>query len=128
MRERGDGIVHIVSSGAGVVGHPNLTGYAATKGASEAFVRSLRLELRHEDVAATVMHPPLTRTRSAAELGYPDSLLADPGDVGRNLADQIESTDPVVYADWWTRVGLFLSRRVPYLVEKGTERFVPEGE
>jgi NAD(P)-dependent dehydrogenase (short-subunit alcohol dehydrogenase family) len=127
MRERGEGIVHTVSSGAGVVGHPGLSGYAATKGAIEAFVRSLRLELRHEDVAATVMQPPLTRTRSASELGYPDSLLSDPADVGRNLADEIESTDRVVYADWRTRLGLALSRRVPSLAEKGTERFVPDG-
>lgn len=128
MRAREEGIVHTVSSGAGLVGHPGLTGYAATKGALEAFVRSLRLELRHEDVAATVMHPPLTKTRSAADLGYPDSLLADPTDVGRNLADKIESTDRVVYADWQTRIGLYLSRRIPWLVERGTARFVSPPE
>ena len=124
MRERNEGIIHNVSSGAGLVGHPGLSGYAATKGAIEAFVRSLRLELRHENVACTVMHPPLSNTRSTAELGYPQSLLSDPADVGRNLAGKIESTDRVITADWRTKVGLYLSRRLPYLVEKGTERFV----
>ncbi len=125
MRERNAGIIHTMSSGAGLVGHPGLTGYASTKGAIESLVRSLRLELRHEDVACTVMHPPLTNTRSARELGYPAALLSDPADVGRNLADKIESTERVIVADWKTKLGLFLSRRFPALVEKGTERFVP---
>ncbi len=89
MRERNEGIIHNVSSGAGLVGHPKLSGYAATKGAIEAFVRSLRLELQHENIACTLMHPPLTSTRSAAELGYPESYLSDPANVGRKLADRV---------------------------------------
>jgi NAD(P)-dependent dehydrogenase (short-subunit alcohol dehydrogenase family) len=128
MRARGDGIIHNVSSGAGLVGHPSLSGYAATKGAIEAFVRSLRLELRNEPVACTLMHPPLTNTRSAAELGYPASYLSDPADVGRKLAGKIESTDRVIAADWQTKIGLSLSRRFPALVERGTGRFVPSRE
>ncbi len=124
MRARNAGIVHNVSSGAGIVGHPGLTGYAATKGAVEALTRSLRLELRHENVACTVMHPPLTATRGAAELGYPASVLSDPADVGRKLAGKIESTGPVVAADWKTKLGLSLARRFPALVRRGTERFV----
>ena len=128
MRARGEGIVHNVSSGVGLVGHPGLTGYASTKGAIEALTRSLRLELHGEDVWVTVMHPPLTNTRSAAELGYPDSLLSDPADTGRKLARKIDSTGPVVTADLQTRVGLAVARRVPYLVRKGTERFLePDG-
>ena len=128
MRERNEGIVHNVSSGAGLVGHPGLSGYASTKGAIEALVRSLRLELRRENVACTLMHPPLTNTRSASELGYPESLLRDPADVGRKLAGKIESTDRAIAADWQTKAGLYLSRRLPSLVEKGTERFVSPAE
>lgn len=128
MRSRNEGIIHNVSSGAGLVGHPGLTGYASTKGAIEALVRSLRLELQHEDVACTVLQPPLTNTRSAAELGYPESLLSDPAEVGQKLAGKIESTGPVIYADWQTRIGLYLSQRFPYLVKKGTERFVSPAE
>ena len=124
MRARGGGIVHNVSSGVGLVGHPGLSGYASTKGAVEALTRSLRLELQHEDVWCTVMHPPLTNTRSAAALGYPASLLRDPADVGRKLAGKIESTGPVVAADWQTKMGLSLARRFPWLVRRGTRRFV----
>ena len=119
-----EGIIHNVSSGAGLVGHPGLSGYASTKGAIEALTRSLRLELRYENVSCTVMHPALSNTRSAAELGYPESALSDPADVGRKLAEKIESTDPVIAADWKTKIGLYLARRFPYIVRKGTERFV----
>ena len=128
MRERNEGIIHNVSSGTGLVGHPGLSGYASTKGAIEALVRTLRLELRHENIACTVMHPPLTNTRSATELGYPEFLLSDPADVGRKLAGKVESTGRVITADWQTKAGLYLSQRVPYLVRKGTERFVSPAE
>lgn len=128
MRARNAGVVHNVSSGAGLVGHPGLSGYASTKGAIEALTRSLRLELQYEDVWCTVMHPPLTNTRSAAEIGYPASLLSDPAAVGRKLADRIESTGPVVAADWKTKFGLALARRVPSLVRRGSARFVERPE
>ncbi|PSQ48631.1 short-chain dehydrogenase [Halobacteriales archaeon SW_6_65_15] len=128
MRARNEGIIHNVSSGAGLVGHPGLSGYASTKGAIEALVRTLRLELQREDVTCTVMHPPLSNTRSTAELGYPESLLNDPADSGRKLAEKIESTEPVITADWKTKLGLYLSQRFPYLVKRGTERFVEPAE
>jgi NAD(P)-dependent dehydrogenase (short-subunit alcohol dehydrogenase family) len=128
MRARNEGIVHNVSSGVGLVGGPGLSGYAATKGAIEAFTRSLRLELAREDVSVTVMHPPLTATRSAARLGYPAALQSDPADVGRKLAGQIESTGPVVYADWTVRLGLAVARAVPAVVRRGTGRFLDEHE
>ena len=128
MRARGDGIVHNVSSGVGRVGNPGLTGYGSTKGAIESLTRSLRHELRHEDVACTIMQPRLAKTRSAMTLGYPESQLSDPEYVGRKLAVKIESTRPVIYTDWVTRFGLALAQRLPWLVERGTERFLDERE
>jgi NAD(P)-dependent dehydrogenase (short-subunit alcohol dehydrogenase family) len=124
MRARNEGIVHNVSSGVGLVGHPGLSGYASTKGAIEGLVRSLRMELQHTGVSVTLMHPPLTNTRPAAEIGYPAFLMSEPADVGRKLAGKIESTRPVITADRTTKLGLYLARRFPYLVRKGTERFV----
>jgi len=128
MRERNGGIVHNVSSGVGRVGNPGLTGYASTKGAIESFTRSLRLELRDENVSCTIMHPRLARTRSALSLGYPASQMSDPAYVGRKLADEIESTRRVIYADWVTRIGLALAQRFPWIVERATERFVADHE
>lgn len=128
MRTRDEGIIHNVSSGVGLVGHPGLSGYASTKGAIEALVRSLRLELQHETISCTVMHPALANTRSAAQLGYPEAMMNDPADVGRKLANKIESTGPVIYTDWKTKIGLSFAKRFPSLVKKGTERFVEPAE
>jgi NAD(P)-dependent dehydrogenase (short-subunit alcohol dehydrogenase family) len=124
MRGRDEGIIHNVSSGVGRVGNPGLTGYAATKGAIESFTRSLRHELRHENVTCTIMHPRLAKTRSAQTLEFPESQLSDPEYVGRKLAGKIESTRAVIYTDWVTRVGLALAQRFPSLVERSTERFI----
>lgn len=124
MRAQGGGIVHNVSSGVGQVGHPSLSGYAATKGAIEAFTRSLRLELEPDGIWCTRMYPPATSTRSAARLEYPSYAVKEPAYVGRTLAERIESTDAAIYADRQTRVGMALVRRVPFLAKKGTERFV----
>jgi NAD(P)-dependent dehydrogenase (short-subunit alcohol dehydrogenase family) len=129
MRERGDGIIHNVSSGTAYVGHPGLSGYAATKGAIEAVTRSLRLELRDEDVACTLMQPPMMDTQLSADLGYPDWMLTDPATVGRKLATQVESTDRVVTADLQTSIGLALIRLFPSLWRYATARlFDPVGE
>ncbi len=128
MRARNVGIIHNVSSGVGLVGNPGLTGYGASKGAIEAFTKSLRLELQDTGVAVTVMHPRLAATRSALDLGYPDSQLRDPTDVGRKLARKIESRKPVVFTDRVTRLGLWAAQRFPFLVRRGTRRFVEEHE
>lgn len=128
MKARNEGIIHNVSSGVGRVGNPGLTGYASTKGAIESLTRSLRLELQHENVACTIMHPRLAKTWSARTLNYPESQMSDPEYVGRKLAGKIEATRPVIYTDWVTKIGLALAQRFPYLVKKGTERFLEEKE
>lgn len=123
LRERGWGRIHNVSSGTAIGGHPGLAGYAATKGALEAFTRSFRLELRDEPIACTVMHPPMTATRLTADLDWPDWLLEDPATVGRKLARRVESTGPVVYADLQTRLGLAAMRRFPAAWRWATGRY-----
>jgi NAD(P)-dependent dehydrogenase (short-subunit alcohol dehydrogenase family) len=105
MRARGSGIIHNVSFGVSLVGHPGLSGYTSTKGAIEALTRSLQLELRHENVSCTIVYPLLTGTQSAMEIDYPESLLNDPAEVGRKLAGKIESTGPTIAADWQTKSG-----------------------
>lgn len=124
MQARGDGIIHNVGSGTGDVGHPGLSGYAATKGAIKAMTRSLALELRHTDISCTLMVPPTTDTRMSADLGSPAWMRARPEDVGRRLANRIESTGPVITPDRQTAIGLYLVRRFPSVWAKMTERFV----
>jgi NAD(P)-dependent dehydrogenase (short-subunit alcohol dehydrogenase family) len=123
MRAQGGGIVHNVSSGTAIGGHPGMSGYAATKGAVEALSKSLRIELAPDGIAVTRMQPPMTRTRLTDALDYPDWFLADPEDVGRKLARQIERTDRVVYADRQTRIGLAVVERLPWLWARATRYF-----
>ncbi|WP_411963354.1 SDR family NAD(P)-dependent oxidoreductase [Haloferax sp. YSMS24] len=127
MLARGEGRIHNVSSGVSIAGHPGLSGYASTKGAIEAFVRSLQQELRHENVSCSLVYPPLTNTRSAGTL-YPKSMMTAPETVGRKLAEKIESTRPVIVLDWQTKIGLFVVRLFPFVAKRGTERFVEERE
>lgn len=129
MKARNGGIIHNVSSGVARVGNPGLSGYASTKGAVEAFTRSLQLELQNENVSCTLIHPPLTRTRSATEI-FPTSTpgMREPEYVGRKLAEKIESTRPVITIDWKTKIGMSIMQRFPFLAEKGTERFLDEHE
>lgn len=126
MREHGSGIVHNVTSGVASVGNPGLTAYGSSKGAVESFTRSLRHELRHENVSCTLVQPRLASTESATRLAYPQSQLVDPAYVGEKLATKIESTSPVIYTDWATKIGLTVARLVPSIVERGTERFLTD--
>lgn len=124
MQARDNGIIHNMGSGTGNVGHPGLSGYAATKGAIKAITRSLALELRHTGISCTLMVPPTTDTRMSAHLGYPEWMRATPEDIGRKLARKIEATGPVITPDWQTSIGLYLIQRFPSLWAKMTEQFV----
>lgn len=66
----------------------------------------------------------VTDTEMTRGLGSPAWLLNDPAEVGAKLAGKIESTDPVVTADWQTSVGLACIRLFPSLWGWATGRFV----
>jgi NAD(P)-dependent dehydrogenase (short-subunit alcohol dehydrogenase family) len=113
MRARGAGLIHNVSSGVGITGFPGLSGYTSTKGAVEALTRTLALELKRDGIHVNLMHPPLTKTQSAAPLGLPPEVMDDPVRVGRSLARQIRSTKPVIASDLRTALYLFFAYRYP---------------
>lgn len=128
MRDRGDGIIHNMGSGTGDVGHPGLSGYAATKGAIKALVHSLRLELQYTGVSCTLMVPPTTNTQMVAGLGYPPWMTVEPNEVGSKLASNVESTRPVITPDRKTTLGLSLIEWFPSLWRKITNPFVESPE
>ena len=107
MKGRAHGVVHNVSSGVGYTGMPGMVGYTSTKGAIESMTRTLALEYASRGIVFNVMHPPLTRTRSAAGFGVPAEMMADPQVVGRALAKLVGKTKPVLVAglvnsiQWW---------------------------
>ncbi len=113
MRAQGGGTIANVASVLGFTGLPRLVGYASTKGAVEALTRSLALDLARDGIAVKLLHAPLTRTASAAGLGLPTFLMADPAKVGQRLATRLQSKRTVVTADLRTEAWLLLARLAP---------------
>ena len=96
MKQQGHGVIHNFSSGVGFTGMPGMTGYTSTKGAIESLTRTLALEYAAHGIAFNVMHPPLTRTKSAAGFGVPPEMMADPEVVGRGMAKLVGTPKPVL--------------------------------
>jgi NAD(P)-dependent dehydrogenase (short-subunit alcohol dehydrogenase family) len=126
MKKQGRGVIHNFSSGVGFTGMPNMTGYTSTKGAIESLTRTLALEYASQGIVFNVMHPPLTRTKSASGLGVPLEMMADPSVVGRGLAKQVGKAAPILSSDFMNGIQLWLSYhfRVPMgnLLAKMTTR------
>lgn len=108
MLAQGNGVIHNISSGVGFTGMPWMSGYTATKGAIEAFTRTLALEYQARGIVFNVMHPPLTRTQSSAGFGVPPEMMSDPDFVGRGLARLVGKTRPVLVYGLVNRVQLWL--------------------
>jgi NAD(P)-dependent dehydrogenase (short-subunit alcohol dehydrogenase family) len=96
MKKQGRGVVHNFSSGVAFTGMPGMIGYTSTKGAIESMTRTLALEYASQGIVFNVMHPPLTRTKSAAGFGVPPEMMADPEVVGRGLAKLVGRTSPLL--------------------------------
>jgi NAD(P)-dependent dehydrogenase (short-subunit alcohol dehydrogenase family) len=118
MRKQKHGVIHNMSSGVGFTGMPRMTGYTSTKGAIESLTRTLALELLEEGITVNVMHPPLTRTKSASGFGVPVEMMADPLKVGSGLAKRVGSTKPYITSDFTTALGLFGNRHFPVAMGK----------
>jgi NAD(P)-dependent dehydrogenase (short-subunit alcohol dehydrogenase family) len=109
MKRQGHGVIHNVSSGVGFTGMPGMIGYTSTKGAIESMTRTLSLEYANQGIVFNVMHPPLTRTKSAAGFGIPPEMMADPEIVGRNLAKLVGKTKPVLVPGFVNSIQFWMS-------------------
>lgn len=113
MKRQGHGLIYNMGSGIGITGFAGASIYSASKGAIEAFSRSLALELSVYGITVSIMHPPLTRTPSASPLGVPVEAMADPMVVGRRLAARVGYKSSVIAPDFMSRFSLALFRRYP---------------
>lgn len=91
MQLQKKGKVIFTSSGVGVTGFIGISPYASTKGALEALAKCLNIEYSPDGISFHIIHPPLTRTKSAAPLPVPKEFMADPRKVGRGIAKHIFS-------------------------------------
>jgi NAD(P)-dependent dehydrogenase (short-subunit alcohol dehydrogenase family) len=109
MKKQGHGVIHNFSSGVGFTGMPGMIGYASTKGAIEAMTRTLALEYAPQGIIFNVMHPPLTRTKSAVGFGVPPEMMTDPEVVGRGMAKLVGKTKPVLVPGVVNNIQLWMS-------------------
>jgi NAD(P)-dependent dehydrogenase (short-subunit alcohol dehydrogenase family) len=109
IKNQGHGVVHNLSSGVGYTGMPGMTGYTSSKGAIESLTRTLALEYAPIGIIFNVMHPPLTRTKSAAGFGVPPEMMADPEVVGRGLARLVGRKQPVLVSGVVNGIQLWMS-------------------
>jgi len=86
-----------------------MVGYTSTKGAIEAMTRTLAFEYAKQGIVFNVMHPPLTRTKSAAGFGVPPEMMADPQVVGRGMAKLVGKTKPVIVPGFINSTQLWMS-------------------
>ena len=116
MKARGRGVIHNVASTVGTTGFAGISGYASSKGAIEALTRTLAIELAPQGIIVNLIHPPLTRTPSAAPLGVPQEFMADPAVVGRRLAKKIGSHRDLIVPGPAEALGVLLARLMPGLM------------
>jgi NAD(P)-dependent dehydrogenase (short-subunit alcohol dehydrogenase family) len=81
MRERGFGRIVVIASEWGVIGWPNATAYAASKGGLIALVKSAARALGPHNIAVNAIAPGITDT---------PQLQVDADDAGISLAEMIE--------------------------------------
>src|SRR5215467_2512160 len=101
MRARGHGRIVIISSGWGVIGHPNATAYAASKAGLIALTKGLGRELGPQGILTNAIAPSFIDT---------EQLRVDADDAGISLAEmrqryrelipvrQLQSTDDIAAA------------------------------
>lgn len=91
MQAQKKGRIIFTSSGVGVTGFIGISPYASTKGALESLAKCLNIEYASDGISFHIIHPPLTRTKSAAPLPVPKEFMADPQKVGHGIAKHIFS-------------------------------------
>ena len=91
MLQQKSGKICFTSSGVGVTGFMDISSYAASKGAIEAFAKCMNIEYADTGVTFHILHPPLTDTKSSSPLPVPIEFKASADKVGRGLAKRMET-------------------------------------
>lgn len=128
MQAQKCGKVIFTSSGVGVTGFIGISPYASSKGAIEALAKCLNLEYAFAGVTFHIIHPPLTRTKSAEILPVPKEFMADPQKVGYGLAKHISSKRFIICHSFVQKIqtiACYLSPiKMGRLLSKMTSRYI----
>lgn len=128
MVAAGQGKVMVTSSGVGLTGYENISGYASTKGALESLVKCLKLEYMDRGIKFHILHPPLTQTKSSQPLPIPKEFKANPEKVGRGLVKRIDKKSfyigPTAFDTLSAKMSYFFPLAMGKLLKKMSARAV----
>jgi NAD(P)-dependent dehydrogenase (short-subunit alcohol dehydrogenase family) len=114
MRSRGGGRIVLISSGWGVIGHPNATAYAASKAGLIALVKGLGRELAPQGIIANAIAPSYIDT---------EQLGVDAADAGITLDEMRQRYRELIPTGQLATVG-DIAAAVAFLASPGASAFV----
>lgn len=118
MRAKGKGRICYTSSGVGVTGYTNISGYSASKGAIEAFAKCMIMENLDNDISFHLLHPPLTNTESSAHLPVPKEFKADAQKVGYGFIKRIYKRSFIITPSFIDNLSIRISYCFPRFMGK----------
>jgi NAD(P)-dependent dehydrogenase (short-subunit alcohol dehydrogenase family) len=118
MLSQKSGRIYFTSSGVGVTGFINVSSYAASKSAIEAFARCMNLEYSSTGVSFHILHPPLTDTKSSSPLPVPKEFKASPERVGRSFAQRLNSNRFIITPSLFDTLSVKMSYLFPLFMGK----------
>lgn len=126
MQKNNHGRICYTSSGVGITGYINISGYSASKGAIEAFAKCIMLENIGSGISFHILHPPLTNTESSSALPVPKEFKADAEKVGkgfiRNINKQKFIITPSLFDGFSVKMSYWFPRFTGKLLVKMTAR------
>jgi NAD(P)-dependent dehydrogenase (short-subunit alcohol dehydrogenase family) len=114
MRSRGGGRIVLISSGWGVIGHPNATAYAASKAGLIALAKGLGRELAPQGIIANAIAPSYIDT---------EQLEVDAADAGITLDEMRQRYRELIPTGQLATVG-DVAAAVAFLASPGASAFV----
>lgn len=110
---RGSGTLVGISSVAGERGRATNYVYGSAKAGYTAFLSGLRNRLAQKGVHVVTVLPGFVNTAMTAGMDLPGALTAEPGEVGRAIADAVQTRRNVIYVRPVWRVIMALIRAIP---------------
>jgi serine 3-dehydrogenase len=115
------GLVMLVGSGVARVPMGGFGAYSAAKAAIRSLSRTLRLELRSDDIAVTYVDPGVIKTEFHSRLGYagpPDNVAVTPEFVAARMFEAITKRPRELNAVPLQTLGSSLGQLAPQLVDE----------
>jgi NAD(P)-dependent dehydrogenase (short-subunit alcohol dehydrogenase family) len=118
MKEINRGRICYTSSGVGITGYKNISGYASSKGAIESLAKCMVMENLDNNISFHVLHPPLTNTESSSPLPVPKEFKASAEVVGRGFIRRIFKKSFIIAPSIKDNISVKMSYRFPFFIGK----------